>query len=128
MAGPAQTLKSAVNFDGGNSTYCAGEAARTHMTSADGWVITDGGKDCSLNDFVITVKTDNAGTSTSTQFTIPTYNHETYNYNVDCNNDGTNEASAQTGNYTCNYAAAGTYAVRIKDNSALGRASRAFLQ
>ena len=49
----------------------------------------------------------------------------TYNYNVDCNNDGVNEASAQTGNYTCNYAAAGTYTVRIKDNTGLGKASRA---
>ena len=39
---------------------------------------------------------------------------------MDCNNDGVNEASAQTGNYTCNYAAAGTYTVRIKDNTGLG--------
>ncbi len=58
------------------------------------------------DDFVITVKTDNPGTSSSTQFTIPTTGSG-YNYNVDCNNDGTNEASAQTGNYTCNYAAVG---------------------
>ena len=72
------------------------------------------------DDFVITVKTDNTGTSTSTQFTIPTYSGETYNYNVDCNNDGVNEATAQTGDYTCNYAAAGTYTVRIKDNTGLG--------
>jgi len=46
------------------------------------------------DDFVITVKTDNSGTSGSTQFTIPTY-AETYDYNVDCNNDGTNEATAR---------------------------------
>jgi surface protein len=39
---------------------------------------------------------------------------------VDCNNDGVNEATAQTGNYTCNYPAAGTYTVRIKDNTGLG--------
>ena len=51
------------------------------------------------------------------QFTIPTYSGETYNYNVDCNNDGTNEAVAQTGDYTCNYATAGSYTIRIKDNS-----------
>jgi surface protein len=31
-----------------------------------------------------------------------------------------NEAAAQTGDYTCNYAAAGTYTVRIKDNSGAG--------
>ena len=71
-------------------------------------------------DFVITVKTDNPGTSASTQFTIPTYPGETYNYNVDCNNDGVNEATGATGNYTCNYAAAGTYTVRIKDNTGAG--------
>ena len=60
------------------------------------------------DDFVITVKTDNTGTSTGTQFTIPTYRGETYDYNVDCNNDGVNEASAQAGDDTCSYAAAGT--------------------
>ncbi len=70
------------------------------------------------DDFVITVKTDNAGTSTSTQFTIPTTGSG-YNYNVDCNNDGTNEATAQTGDYTCDYFVAGTYTIRIKDNTGL---------
>ena len=60
------------------------------------------------------------GTSSSTQFTIPTYPGEAYNYNVDCNNDGTYEATAQTGSYTCSYAAAGTYTVRIQDNTGLG--------
>ena len=39
---------------------------------------------------------------------------------MDCNNDGVNEASAQAGDYTCSYAAAGTYTVRIKDNTGLG--------
>ena len=34
------------------------------------------------DDFVITVKTDNPGTTTSTQFRIPT-NEINYNYNVD---------------------------------------------
>ncbi len=52
------------------------------------------------DDFVITIKTDNAGTSSNTQFAIPTTGGG-YNYNVDCNNDGSNEANAQTGSYTC---------------------------
>ncbi len=68
------------------------------------------------NDFVITVKTDNPGTSTSTQFTIPTIGTG-YDYNVDCNNDGVNEAAAQTEIYTCNYATTGIYTIRIKDNT-----------
>lgn len=71
------------------------------------------------DDFVITVKTDNPGWSADTQFTIPTTGSG-YNYNVDCDNDGNNEATAQTGNYTCSYGTAGTYTVRIKDNSGAG--------
>ncbi len=70
-------------------------------------------------DFVITVKTDNPGSSSSTQFTIPTLGSG-YNYNVDCNNDGTLEATGVTGNYTCNYATAGTYTIRIEDNTGAG--------
>lgn len=68
------------------------------------------------DDFVITVKSDNPGSSNSTQFTIPTTGSG-YNYNVDCNNDDTLEATAQTGDYTCTYGTAGTYTIRIKDNS-----------
>jgi surface protein len=71
------------------------------------------------DDFVITVKTDNTGTSSSTQFTIPTAGVG-YDYNVDCNDDGTDEATGVTGDYTCNYASAGTYTVRIEDNSGAG--------
>ena len=70
----------------------------------------------SEDDFVITVKTDNPGTSTNTQFTIPTFGGG-YDYNVDCNDDGTDEATGQTGNYTCDYAAPGIYTIRIKDNT-----------
>ena len=116
----AQTLQPSVAFDGGNSQYCAGETARSNMINTDSWTISDGGKNCSSADFVITVKTDNPGSSNSTQFTIPTYPGLTYNYNVDCNDDGTFEATAQTGSYTCNYAAAGTYSVRIQDASGSG--------
>jgi surface protein len=118
----AQTLQSGVPFHGGNSTYCLGEAARANMISSDSWTITDSGKDCSAYDpFVITVKTDNPGISTDTQFTIPTVGSG-YNYNVDCDNDGTDEVSAQTGNYTCDYGTGneGTYTVVIKDNSGAG--------
>ncbi|MFZ5818263.1 MAG: BspA family leucine-rich repeat surface protein [Chloroflexota bacterium] len=71
------------------------------------------------NDFVVTTQTSYPGSSTSTQFTIPTYPGGTYNYNVDCNADGVNEATGQTGSYTCNYPSAGTYTVRIQDNTGL---------
>jgi gliding motility-associated-like protein len=39
----AQILNSNVGFDGGLSTYCAGEAARANMIASDNWTITDGG-------------------------------------------------------------------------------------
>ena len=69
-------------------------------------------------DFIIQVKTDNPGISTSTQFTIHTTGSG-YNYNVDCDNDGTNEATGLTGEYTCNYGTPGTYWIRISDNTGL---------
>jgi hypothetical protein len=72
-----------------------------------------------INDFLITVKTDNPGTSSTTQFTVPTAGGG-YNYNVDCNNNGSLEATAQTGNYTCNYHVAETVTIRIEDNSGAG--------
>ena len=71
------------------------------------------------DDFVITVKTDNPGVSSNTQFEIPTFG-DGYNYNVDCNNDGTNEATGVTDNYTCNYPTPGKYTIRIKDNTGTG--------
>ncbi len=42
----AQTLQSNVTFDGGSSTYCAGETAWANLQSSDSWTITDGGEDC----------------------------------------------------------------------------------
>ncbi len=72
------------------------------------------------DDFIITVKTDNYGVTSDTQFKIPTFSGETYNYNVDCNNDGTDEVTGATGDYTCNYSSPGTYSIRIKDNTGSG--------
>ncbi len=60
--------------------------------------------------FIITVKTDNPGDSNSTSFTIPTYGSD-YNYSVDCGN--ATSANSLTGDYTCNYALAGTYQIAI---------------
>jgi surface protein len=62
--------------------------------------------------FMITVKTDNPGTSGSTQFTIPTTGGG-YNYNVDCDNDGIDEGTGVSGNYTCTYGTAGAYTILI---------------
>ena len=43
-----------------------------------------------------------------------------YNYNVDCDNDGIDEAVGQTGDYTCTYPSPGTYTIRIRDNAGDG--------
>ena len=75
-----------------------------------------------IDDFVITIKSDNPGSSADTAFMTPISGGD-YNYNVDCNNDGTDEFTAQTGNVTCDFSAlggAGTYTIRIKDNSGAG--------
>ncbi len=62
--------------------------------------------------FVMLVKTDNPGASSSTQFTVPT-SGGSYNYNVDCDDDGTWDSTGVTGSYTCSYSSAGTYSVVI---------------
>jgi hypothetical protein len=61
-----------------------------------------------MDDFIISVRTDNPGTSNNTQFTIPTTGSG-YNYNVDCNADGIEEMMGLSGDYTCSYTSAGTY-------------------
>jgi surface protein len=67
------------------------------------------------NEFISTWKTDNPGTSTSTQVTLPLVNTGTYNMLVDWG-DGTQDTitiwnQAQT---THTYATAGTYTITIK--------------
>ncbi len=47
-----------------------------------------------LDDFIITVQTDNPGTSADTEFTIPTTGGG-YDYNVDCDDDGIDEFRLQ---------------------------------
>lgn len=83
-------------------------------------------------DFVITIDTNQPGRTGPNEFMIPTDSAlETYNYNVDCNNDGVYEATGVTGNYangdtgiyTCDYTnlgGPGTYTIRISDNAGDG--------
>lgn len=63
--------------------------------------------------FMITVDTEAAGVSTDTQFTMPIRGTETYDYSIDCDSDGTPEASNVTDAYTCNYASPGVYTIAI---------------
>ncbi len=62
------------------------------------------------NDFVITVKTNNPGSSSDVQFTIPTYPGLVYSYDVDCDYDGSNvgwDTFGEMGDYTCDYSGMG---------------------
>ena len=64
------------------------------------------------NDFVIRVKTDNAGTSGSNQFTIPTLLGG-YDYSVTTSEQS---LTGQTGSVTLEWAVSGTYEIRISGN------------
>ena len=50
--------------------------------------------------FIIKVRQD-----ANRQFTIPVNPSKTYNYNIDCDSDGTDEAKDVTANYVCEYSA-----------------------
>jgi hypothetical protein len=62
--------------------------------------------------FVMSVDTSSPGVSPANEFNIGTTGGG-YNYSVDCDDDGTPEATGQTGDYTCSYASAGTYTIAI---------------
>ena len=72
----------------------------------------------SLDDFIITVRTDNPGPSNNDQFTIPTFSGDSYNYIVNWG-DG-NIDNNVTGSITHTYVTAGTYTITIRDNTGLG--------
>ena len=65
--------------------------------------------------FVISVKTNNPGTSTDLQFTIQTNDTDySYDYDVDCENDGDYEFTHQIGNVLCEYNKAGIKIIKIR--------------
>jgi hypothetical protein len=78
------------------------------------------------DDFIITIKSNNYSVTNLNQFTIPTNPNEIYDYAVDCDNDGIIEASGLTGDYTCDYAQAGIYTIRIIHDAATGDGFPAF--
>ena len=71
------------------------------------------------DDFILRVTTDNPGLSASNEFNVTVTNTNGNGYNVDCDDDGVDEATGVTGSggYLCVYPSAGTYTVRIKDNN-----------
>ncbi|RYZ51337.1 MAG: BspA family leucine-rich repeat surface protein, partial [Proteobacteria bacterium] len=67
--------------------------------------------------FITTWKTDNAGTSSSTQIKLPLESNGTYNFTVDWGDSTTDTITSFNATAaTHNYSAAGTYTVRITGN------------
>ena len=65
------------------------------------------------HEFITTWKTNNPGTSSSTEITIPTMGSG-YNYDVDWNNDGIFDEIGLTGNVTHDFGTEGEYTIRIQ--------------
>jgi surface protein len=111
-----QSLQNNVTLDAGTSTYCASSAARQNMISARNWTINDEGEDCDSQpgDRPFIIKVDTTFGDGSNQVTIPTSSTDySYNYNVDCNNDGTPDFVDQTADVTCIYGSSGQYDIAI---------------
>ncbi|MCB9033303.1 MAG: BspA family leucine-rich repeat surface protein [Chitinophagales bacterium] len=96
-----------------NLNYCNAALQRSNLITTYGWTITGDTKICGAS-FITTWKTDNAGSSSSTSITIPTFVGESYNYDVDWNNDGIFDDFGVTGDITHDYGVAGTYQVAIR--------------
>lgn len=67
----------------------------------------------SSGDFVTIWKTDNSWITNNKQIQIPTFPTETYNYNVDCNNDWLWDIIWATSDVICTYSNTWVYEVRI---------------
>ncbi len=108
--GIANILKADVDagnwLDGSDVAYTTA-GLRTWLRTNSGFKTASGGSEA---EFIILVKTDNAGISASNQFIIPTATG-TYNYDVDWG-DG-NFSSGVTSGVQHTYASAGTYTIKI---------------
>jgi len=65
------------------------------------------------NDFIISVKTDNVGTSSDTQFTIPTTTVYGASFNYDVTTSDGQTINGNTGDLTITFPSAGTYDINI---------------
>ncbi|WP_299891001.1 BspA family leucine-rich repeat surface protein [uncultured Lacinutrix sp.] len=100
-------IPSGLNFDGGGSRYCDGEAARTELMSTYGWGINDDGLyfSCNFSPFITKWIVENGQS-----IIIPTTGTG-YNYYIDWG-DGNIEENL-TGDASHAYANAGEYEVKI---------------
>ena len=109
----SQSVQNTVTFHGGNSTYSSANGAegRFNLVNDHTWTITDGG---SINEFTFDVKTDNAGTSTSTQFTMPTVSGGSYDCFVEWKStEGSRITTYDDAAWTHEFTSSSTYTVSI---------------
>lgn len=109
----SQSVQNTVTFHGGNSTYSSANGAegRFNLVNDHAWTITDGG---SINEFTFDVKTDNAGTSTSTQFTMPTVSGGSYDCFVEWKStEGSRITTYDDAAWTHEFTSSSTYTVSI---------------
>ncbi len=114
----AHNLNVGVTFDGGFSGYSLGApslARNSTLIAGRGWTITDGGPVSSTPAMVLDIKTDNPGSSSSTQFTLPLHAGETYNFTIAWG-DGATQTVTNSASPTHTYASAGAYEVGITEN------------
>ena len=125
LTGPmAADLPDNLSFNATNRTLSGTPTAIGATTLT--YTVTDANSASSTVTFVVTINsaaavtpptdafvTTWATTGTNATITIPTFNGDTYNYNVDCNSDGIDELTGQTTDATCTYATAGTHTVVI---------------
>ena len=109
----SQSVQSGVYFHGGNSQYCAGEAARAQLISSLGWNIMDGGRSCPTDHFVTTWTTTNSGDMTDRSIHIPVLNTPATNYAIDWTGDFIPDTSGLTGPVTIQFDSPGTYQISI---------------
>jgi surface protein len=123
-AGGAATLEVSFNVDGSGDFSLDMDIA-SNDADENPYDITISGRGVIVNptdpedDFLITVKTDNPGDQWNTRFYIPA-SGPNLNYNVDCDNDGTDEYVELRQGQACIYPAPGIYTIRIRDNSGGG--------
>ena len=112
-------------IDGNPNLNCIQVDDTTVGTTPAGWVFdaqTQLLANCTTNpatpdDFIITIRTDNPGTSNNDQFLLPLFAGETYDFSIDWDNDGIiDDASVTTQPPAHTYPGPGTYTIVIKDN------------
>ncbi|RIV43142.1 BspA family leucine-rich repeat surface protein [Flagellimonas pelagia] len=86
-----QTLQAGVEFNGGNSNYCEGEAGRATLINMFGWNIIDAGLDCSVftlpyNNFIIETISETCSGSNNAQIIVNVLESMDYVANINDEN------------------------------------------